>query len=227
MDRNAHLERIAERLARPRILEPPKREPWSSRDLRTPSVQLGSSEEDWAERFKAELEALGGSVYLERNPQAASERLRAILRDLPAGKSVSWSREAFASWPLEWLWEKAGCLPWPAGAEEVQQSLQWHQAALAAEAGITTAEWAIAETGTLLLAAGPSQSRSASLLPQHHIALVRRSQLVPCLGDALARITPGLSSARLFITGPSRTSDIENDLTIGVHGPARLSVILA
>ncbi|MTV51023.1 hypothetical protein GJ688_19105 [Heliobacillus mobilis] len=90
--------------------------------------------------------------------------------------------------------------------------------------GITWTHGAIAETGTLALLAGPQSHRGTSVLPPVHLSLFSRRELVKSLGEAFDRLGSKDFRALNFITGPSRTSDIEMDLTIGVHGPA---VVLA
>lgn len=92
-----------------------------------------------------------------------------------------------------------------------------------AEAGITTADLAIAETGSLLLSAGSGKTRMASLAPPLHIALVRRSDIVATLEEGIARLGDRTS---VLITGPSRTADIEGVLIRGVHGPGELLVFV-
>lgn len=102
-------------------------------------------------------------------------------------------------------------------------------ALLAADAGLTAAQIGIAETGTLVLASAQERHRLASLLPPLHIALLPVSRLVATLGAALTRLAPQgspESRAITFITGPSRTADIELQLVVGVHGPSRLVVVL-
>jgi L-lactate dehydrogenase complex protein LldG len=94
--------------------------------------------------------------------------------------------------------------------------------------GITMAQAGIAETGTLVLEAEKERHRLISLLPPVHIALVRSRDIYPTIGDALQRLhgEEQLSRAITFITGPSRTADIELTLTVGVHGPKELYVII-
>ena len=96
------------------------------------------------------------------------------------------------------------------------------------DVGITTTQAAIAETGTLVLDSSRERNRLVSLVPPVHIAIVDASSIFQTLGEALAFIhqdgTP--SPAVTFITGPSRTADIELTLTIGVHGPQELYVIV-
>jgi L-lactate utilization protein LutC len=96
------------------------------------------------------------------------------------------------------------------------------------EVGISTAQAGIAETGTLVLDSTYERHRLVSLVPPVHIAIINASSIVETLGDALAlmRKDKEISPAVTFITGPSRTADIELTLAIGVHGPQELYVIV-
>ena len=92
--------------------------------------------------------------------------------------------------------------------------------------GISQLEIAVSETGSLAQDAGNVDSRLVSSLPLVHIALVPTSGLVPTLDEAMTVLynggkVPGYIN---FITGPSRTSDIERVLTIGVHGPEQVLI---
>ena len=104
-------------------------------------------------------------------------------------------------------------------------------ALFACDAGVTTAQWGIAETGTLVLESARERNRLLSLVPPLHVALLSAGCLCESMGDALARVRQGsaaglASDAITFITGPSRTSDIELTLVVGVHGPATVHVLL-
>jgi L-lactate utilization protein LutC len=96
------------------------------------------------------------------------------------------------------------------------------------DVGITTAQAAIAETGTLVLDSAVEHNRLISLVPPVHIALLDASRIYATLGETLAMLQSGgeVSPAITFITGPSRTADIELTLAIGVHGPQELYVII-
>jgi L-lactate dehydrogenase complex protein LldG len=96
------------------------------------------------------------------------------------------------------------------------------------DVGITTAQTAIAETGTLVLDSVHERHRLVSLVPPVHIAIVSASTICETVGEALTllRKENEISSAVTFITGPSRTADIELTLTVGVHGPQELYVII-
>ena len=94
--------------------------------------------------------------------------------------------------------------------------------------GITTAQAAIAETGTLVLDSSRERNRLISLVPPVHIAIVEAANLHSTLGETLAALQRDdeVSPIVTFITGPSRTADIELTLAIGVHGPQELYVII-
>jgi L-lactate dehydrogenase complex protein LldG len=97
-----------------------------------------------------------------------------------------------------------------------------------AEIGLTGCDGAIAETGTVALLSGPGRSRTVSLLPPVHVAVLRSGDVVFTMKEFLRLHAKALESAACcsFITGPSRTADIELTLTLGVHGPGRVVVVV-
>jgi L-lactate dehydrogenase complex protein LldG len=97
-------------------------------------------------------------------------------------------------------------------------------------AGITGCDALIAQTGSVLLTAKSGGGRALSVLPGHHVVIATASQLVPDLPAAFEllerRYAPNFPSFMTFITGPSRTGDIERVLVLGAHGPRKLTVIM-
>ena len=94
-----------------------------------------------------------------------------------------------------------------------------------ARIGISQMDWGKADTGTLVQDATEVEKRLVSTLPPIHMALIATGKILPDLPSLLTAIDPRQAGYIAFITGPSRTADIERVLTIGVHGPERLIVI--
>ena len=129
-------------------------------------------------------------------------------------------------------------LPKTAVVQPVLASLDWVGAGLTVEArgardadlvGITGCFCAVAETGTLMMCSSADTPAAVSLLPETHIAVVRASRIVAYLEDAwdLARKELGkLPRAVNFISGPSRTGDIEQTIVLGAHGPYRVHLVI-
>jgi L-lactate dehydrogenase complex protein LldG len=96
-----------------------------------------------------------------------------------------------------------------------------------ADGGVTGARLAVATPAAIALRCGPGAPRAVSLVPPVHLCALRAVDVLPELGDALAAIEDeGLPSALTWISGPSRTGDLEMIQTLGVHGPRRLEVVL-
>jgi L-lactate dehydrogenase complex protein LldG len=127
---------------------------------------------------------------------------------------------------------KSGCV-WPSLSH-----LDWAGAGLSLEPraakgedliGVTGVYCALAETGTLMMCSGPVTPASASLLPETHIAVVPAARIVPHMEDGwdLLRAEQGsLPRAVNFISGPSRTADIEQTIVLGAHGPFRVHIVV-
>jgi len=116
-------------------------------------------------------------------------------------------------------------LNWPAAGIEIAARV----AVDADKTGISGCFCAIAETGTLLLLSGPQMPGSVSLLPETHVAIVPVGRIVATIEDAFALLRTEhckLPRAVNFISGPSRTGDIEQTIVLGAHGPCRVHLIL-
>ena len=116
--------------------------------------------------------------------------------------------------------------------------LDWADAGLAIEArpthgkdrlGITGTFCAVAETGTLVITSGASTPTASMLLPDTHVAVVRPDRIVACMEDAFALVRAehgAMPRAVNFVSGPSRTGDIEQTIVVGAHGPFRVHIVV-
>lgn len=171
--------------------------------------------------FTARAEAVGAKVERAACRQEALELVESLLRqhgvnDNPDCCAV-WSPSAMVSVQDRIALEAAV----PGLTFAVTREL-----AAQAKVGISQMDWGIADTGTLVQCADQVATRLVSSLPETHIALLSTASLVPDLAAAVACIDPDRCAYLSFITGPSRTADIERVLTIGVHGPGKLIIIL-
>jgi L-lactate dehydrogenase complex protein LldG len=170
-------------------------------------------------KFIAEAEELGASASVYSDMASLRSAVSELLQQLQPSKLLTWRGDFLADWQLAKVLAEWDVLDW-------QQDSFLHDA-LAAKVGITAVDFAIAETGSLVLCTNVDKARVASLVPDVHIALVRAEQIRTRMGEVLDEITQmDMPSSVHFITGPSRSSDIENDLSIGVHGPAALYVFV-
>ena len=100
----------------------------------------------------------------------------------------------------------------------------------ACDAGLTECDLLVAQTGSVCVTSKSAGGRVLSVLPPHHIVVARKSQMVTDLTEAYASLATKYRDAYpsmiSFITGPSRTGDIERILVLGAHGPKRLTVLL-
>lgn len=123
-------------------------------------------------------------------------------------------------------WPMLAALPWSVAGLEIQPRPAKNQDLV----GITSAFCAIAETGTLMMMSGPDTPATTSLLPETHVAVLDPRRIVATMEDAwdlMRREYKQPPRAVNFISGPSRTADIEQTVTLGAHGPYRVLIILA
>ncbi len=218
------LDTIRERLTRG-LLPDARRE----RPTRPPALQEAAGPADLAATFAAELQAAAGYAYAPSSPAEALDILLDIVRRQAAGAALAWDDEHL---PLPGIRPALA----KAGVQVLDATLPVEPAARAARlaeldraaVGITGALAGLADTGSLALDGGPGRGRVVSLLPPVHVALLPIAKLYPTMAAFLAAhpdVTRQASNL-VFVTGPSRTADIEQILTLGVHGPREIHVLL-
>ena len=193
----------------------------------TTTLKIGIGQPNGEERisltntFKENLEAIGGHCVIAETEAEAAQAVSRIIADLQK-TALRGRRIALSDSPVvERLFREI-----QVGVDEI--TINPNKAELFGyDVGVSAAQYAIADTGTLVLESNAEKHRLVSLVPPVHIAVVSADKICSSLAEALAKVNEGseLSPAVTMITGPSRTADIELTLTIGVHGPQELYVI--
>jgi len=93
-------------------------------------------------------------------------------------------------------------------------------------AEVSQALYGLADTGSVVLGAAPDEPRARSLLSEVHISVLREDRILPGLAELFEALGSDLPSQLAIVTGPSRSADIEQKLTVGVHGPGEVHVVL-
>lgn len=195
-----------------------------------PEIGYVGAAGDLCDKMAEEVEAVGGKAFRVPHLPAARELLATLLEEAAAKSALCWEHDVLQRLGLaEFLAPRGVTLHSYENLSRLDATSQ-RAAMLACDIGISSVDCAIAETGTLMVCSRPGQERVASLLPLMHVAIVERRQIVPDLIDAFGilheRGLDKLPSNTTFITGPSKTGDIELQLTTGVHGPKHWRVIL-
>jgi L-lactate utilization protein LutC len=169
----------------------------------------------------AELESVFQKILVQAEIHAVALSRNPLLGELRIADRLTALNQFVTSW---------GDGPGGAGTNSLPD---FNKASFAAGAGITGVDYVLAESGTLVLSSVTEGVQVASLAPPIHIALYRRSQLVGSLDEVLAKLRisnspdrPTAGRSVVFVTGTSRTADIEQILIRGVHGPRETHAIL-
>ena len=200
-------------------------------------VSLVTAGEDLAARLQRELEGVGGSVARVKHVAEAAQYVTRLAEEKGAEVVVRWQSDLLDTLEIDDALQAGGAnvhTASPVSESEPDTRRQEMRDLLArADLGLSGVDAVIAETGTLMLTAQPGQMRGVSLLPPVHVAVARTDQVVATFADALRNVRQSgedmqqnLTSCISFVTGPSRTGDIELKLTVGVHGPGELHLVL-
>jgi L-lactate dehydrogenase complex protein LldG len=171
-----------------------------------------------------ELEALGGHARRVASREEAREYVLELAREREAELLVRWDVDELEALGVDGPLGDAGIevAVW-------RELADFKEVAGKADIGLSTAAWAIAETGTLVLEGGPGMGRSVTLLPPTYVAVVPVGRILRTVPEAIGKYAGdagGLPANVCFHTGPSRSGDIEMALFVGMHGPGDVHVIL-
>lgn len=228
-DREEILGRIREALGR--ASSPAKR---SRVDPMHPASSSNDSDV-LASKFCSELEKIGGQVVRVESEQEARSQILRLIREKGAAV-VAASDSEIGKWlegqALEVVPSLAEFATRSSSEKDGDLAGRYKQVLIRAEVGITGADYAIAETGTLVLTSGDEQHRLISLLPPVHVCLLEVGAILADFAELVSRVGSERYSVgtpprvMTLITGSSRTADIELTLTLGVHGPREVWVLL-
>ncbi len=205
-------------------------------DVFSSTTSFGARISDLVTKLQSELTAVGGQVICVSSAAAVTAYIK-NLENRNLHNVVRWSSDFLDQLEIDVTLLQHGVKVHPVPSQPDSVSCEnrqtMRQLLAQADLGILGVTYAIAETGTLALAAHAGQMRGVSLLPPVHIAVAHSEQIVATLVDCLARLQAAgddlqhnLTSCISFITGPSRTGDIELNLVVGVHGPGELHLVI-
>ncbi len=217
--------------ARQEILQKLKQapaEPIVPRSVLPPLVELSMTKEELVKRFTERLVEETGVVYRVKNYEEALAKLSEIAQAENLKKVMTSTDEIIRQLNLSsWAANKGIKVMTP--LDYADRNSFKDAVFLEADAGITGADFAVAESGTLGIIHRKDQARLISLAPILHIAIVPIERLVPTYENVISQVFAdknSLPSQFVFITGPSMTGDIQGVLFKGMHGPRKLMVIL-
>jgi len=235
MEREAFLQAIRARLGKPgqtlaKVIAPSP-EVEQAEAIRQ---QVGQNLDGYLTTFQKALEAAGGFAHVATSRGEVVRKVLTLAREREVRSAIRWATPELDALGLEQAFHQEGIPLTSVGSEKLQDEEALKALLTSADLGLSGADFAVAETGSLVLLAEEGKGRLITLLPTYHIALLSTDRLVPTFQDlvTLLRLLPkspsgrALRSAITFVTGPSKSGDIELHLTKGVHGPKELHVIL-
>jgi L-lactate dehydrogenase complex protein LldG len=185
-----------------------------------PYLPKDAGREELYQQFKAKAEGMAAKVIRVATKEEAIKAIVAELKEFNVKKAVSVPLTLVNDQLLQEAAQKEGIyLSLELSKDQIEQS----------DFGISEFDLGIAELGTIVQDANSVHKRMVSALPPTHLAIIETSSIVDTFVDSLQVLQRAyrgnLSRYIAYITGPSRTADIERVLTIGVHGPSKLTII--
>ena len=194
------------------------------------TTQEDESPEALLARFTKELNALTGEVYAVEGDEAARDKVLEILAQFEAKSILAWDFTHIPVAGLEAAIRAQGIdIIQPDTHDDMRMELL--NASADAQVGLTGADAAAATTATLVFTTAPGKGRIPTVLAPVHLVVITLDQIVPRIESWIAaQRASGLplrdSANFCFVTGPSRTGDIEMQMVLGVHGPGKIRVVV-
>lgn len=178
-------------------------------DARIPAHTRPAQDEDTVERFVRKFESRAGTVVRVATRNDVTAAVEAYCAEHALGKKAAVGGALRdLQWPTDWQVHH--------GAAGIEEALS-----------VTTCFSAVAETGSLIFASGPDNPITHNFVPDDHVVVLERSQIVDYFEDTWTLLRQrGMPRATNIVSGPSRTADVEQTIQLGAHGPRRVHVIL-
>jgi L-lactate dehydrogenase complex protein LldG len=206
---------ISDKLRRPMVTEPP-RHPFRGAPDFWNNYEL--DEDERIKLFTSNFISVGGHVQRLSSMEEVQRYIIAKALELSAKYVIRQNQPELETLDLEGALPDAKVSEWNIDSEQ-----NWKERAAEADIGVVIADYAAAYTGSITVLSSKDKGRSVSLLPTVLMAIIPVERLKTRLGEIMVHFDEGgrenLPAGIHFISGPSRSADIENDLTIGVHGP--------
>lgn len=213
---------ISKRLGHARLNEAPKHPFRGAPDF---WQEMSWNKQDRIDKFTENFKAVGGHVASCKDIAEVAQFIADKAQEMGAQRILRQDQALLSELGLEQKLQGVITEVWNQDAEK-----NWIQEAAQADFGIVQADYAVAYTGSVVATSAKHKGRSVSLLPTVLFLIIPTSILATTLGEVLTtfdeRGRADLPAGIHFISGPSRSSDIENDLTIGVHGPGVVFAVL-
>ena len=185
------------------------------------------------DRLEATAQLRGWQVFRTLDPEEAIGYIASLAKERGATQIARSNQVALSELPLDDALENLG-ISTVTVARDAEHSREYLRAQIIrSDIGITGADYAVAETGSIVVVPRKGLSRLVSVVPPIHLALVRAQDVVESLDDVFLfrrleyyQNGSDMGSYLNFITGPSRTADIEQTLVVGVHGPKEVHMVL-
>ena len=186
-----------------------------------------------ADRFADTARLRNWNLFRTADPEEAIGYIVELCQRLDAAQVARSDQPVFANLTIDPALNGAGIRSVTVAQDEASSRQQLRTQIVGSAVGITGADYAVAETGSVVILPRKGLSRLVSLVPPVHVAIVRLEELVETLDDVFLfrrleyhRNGGEMGSYLNFITGPSRTADIEMKLVVGVHGPREVHLVL-
>ena len=195
--------------------------------------RLAGSRSSLLDKLDETAQSGGWNVCRAAGFEEAIEYIAALVATLEVDRAVRTDQDVFADVPVDSALANLGLTVTTVAQGKDHSREELRQSIIAAGIGITGADYAVAETGSVVIHPRRGLSRLVSVVPPVHLAIVRPQDLVETLDDLflLRRLEFHQNGGEMgsylnFITGPSRTADIEQTLVVGVHGPKEAHLVL-